>query len=99
VWRAPLVAISTIAPAYSLADGQGTGTLSRPGVPIIDVHVVPQMAERWILMRTSLVPRWGSGIASHPDTGSARGIDEAFMFWDRLSNDAEITPAATERLD
>src|ERR1700676_3023044 len=61
---------------------------------------VPQMAERWILMRTSLCPTVGSGMSCIQIPGSARALTSAFMFlWTALVNDAEITPGATEDLN
>src|SRR5271156_5273771 len=57
---------------------------------------VPQMAERWILMSTSLWPTAGSGTSCIQIPGSARALTNAFIRLPSM-NDAERAPGVRER--
>src|ERR1700690_1314282 len=59
---------------------------------------VPQIADRWTLISTSLCPTAGSGMSCIQIPGSARALTSAFM-GDPLTKDAEIAPGPPECAD
>src|ERR1700690_594395 len=59
---------------------------------------VPQIADRWTLISTSLCPTEGSGMSCIQIPGSARALTRAFMV-DPLANDAEFAPGPSECAD
>ena len=71
---------STISPEYSWPTAIGTGIVFCAQASQLKMCMsVPQMAERWILMSTSLCPTAGSGTSCIQIPGSARALTNAFM--------------------
>src|ERR1700677_1586635 len=88
---------STISPEYSWPTAIGTGMVFCAQASQLKMCMsVPQIAERRILMRTSLWPTAGSGTSCIQIPGSARALTNAFMSLPSM-NDAERAPGARER--